>query len=246
MPFYYEVWQTNDGNSPVYFRFVFSSDSVNRPVITYAISHSLTSSNFPNGNYTKFGVSPDTELRVNNTSGTARAGSQFECNIAGNGSTNGDCWLAICMWRNITEVGSILVLTFDRTRTASGGQVDTYSFINHATGVASSPFCVCLFKPGAGTSTPVAATNLWTIGFRTGTMLFNGMTPVSPIFPAAGFVGNPTLALVAFCKTDVPVDGLQAMCSIASEGTHNYLVIRNVDTLSAVSSGIQCAGIRWD
>jgi hypothetical protein len=245
IPYYYEVWQTNDGNSPVYFRFVYfsvtaqASTAPSTPVFNLSICTNLTSSNFVSGNFVAWGTTPTTELKVI-SSGTARGANTYEFDIAGNGNTNGDCWFAMCLWRNAPDTSASFLLTFDRTRTSSGGQTDTYAYLLMAQPTLGAQ---CIFKPGAGSVT-ANQTNSWpAICIRVNTELYDGMTPALPVFPLVGFVGNPTLSAMLFAAADI-TDGMQTMVSVGSQGTHNYLISKNNNNTGV--SNVTDTAIRWE
>jgi len=251
IPYYYEVWQTNDGNSPVYFRFVYASTSTSIPVINYSLGTGVTASNFPNGNTPTWNsATTPIEIRFGNT-GSARGGTGFECDFAGNGNTNGDCWFNILLWRDATDVSAPLYLGFDRARTSTGGQVDTYCTVLTATqNTAGVTKQQSIFKPQAGSVGPLnsnpASTGAWVslCCIILTTLLYGGMIPALPVFPLVGNVGNPILCAVVFALNDVTPGQMASV--VMYNVTHTYICVKNGMNNVLSNNGNNAMGMRFE
>lgn len=150
-PYLYEIWQTNDGLAPVYFRFLYGiTQSAGTPWINFmagnytnglgfvqcnnqTTSKNIAVSNSPALNITGDANTSDALIVAPTLStispylGSTNPGPLYQHHVAGNGA---DGWFAFVLWLDSdwanVAVGEHTIIAFERARNASGGVIGDY------------------------------------------------------------------------------------------------------------------------
>lgn len=142
-----------------------------------------------------------------------------------------------------TNVSNIY-LACDRARDTAGNTLTAYwMIVSHS--VANTARAQLLMQPGTGAAIPSGGwTQSWpTINQGSLSWLSAGLTPVKPIFPMPGYIGNPMLQAVVLWGADVAEGGL--VNAVLYGASHTFVVSKGggnvVDGL-----GAGAMGIRWE
>lgn len=185
-----------------------------------------------------------TNREVMGTTATNGA-SAFEMDFFGDGCNV----LAMLLWRN----GASTQIANGWERSIAGNVSNTpfYSttyitFITGRTNTSGNWFQQSLFFSG----TPIVSNrNSYAAGVNVaavGTLIVGGQTPVLPVFPLVGWVGNPMTMFVAFSVTDT-VEGTTISTSVYG-ATHSYIMtkVANFATLFLSGSATTGIGMRFE
>jgi hypothetical protein len=252
-PYPYEVWQTNDGLSPLYMRLVYGGcvSSPNAPAILFMIGTGTTGGGWITGN--KLGASEIGMSAAASLSGTGAT--LWECDFCASDSGGS---LSMMLWRTASSFGVFppFIITIDRAKSSSGTDLDSYAtYVGTGCG-NSNPGnmvgAITLFKPGSAQPT-MPATFYATIGTNINTWPvwapYPSLTTLSdaglqtplPVFPSVGYMGNPLLGAICMKTGDCVEGGLISVYMYGS--LHTFLMTKIFNYTPVPNCAI---GIRWE
>lgn len=268
-PFIYEIWKSNGSQSstnPLYVRIVYTVDTTNAtfaPSIHLAIGSGIDS----NGNITggfSGPTSPVNSAILNSAAGIVQTGNMMFSGDADN--------FRCILWQGLqatpTHGGWNWLMMFDRAKTGSGADSDTYTYVGWVAPVQNGSSgqmfinTALVFKPSISPTVTLGGAWVGLVyqGFIKTTLANFGATPALPIFPLLGYVANPLMGIMGFQSVDVK-DG-QVVPVWIYGASHNYLVnsinigdtalggtdsmYGSVNTNNSFSNNTVVPAIRWE
>jgi hypothetical protein len=151
-------------------------------------------------------------------------------------------FLTVLMFRDASDPNTFtFAFCVDRSRDETGAPTDEY-IGGWAFGNNGHRWHANCPKPGTGTktawSTDIGVCSLAFVG-QTANWNFQGNVAISPIFPAPGFLGNPTLGIVC-CREADANENEQKTVNIYG-ANHNYLFSKATSVKSWAGSGTTSA-----
>lgn len=254
----YEIWKSNDGQTPFYFKIEYGQIAANVPQFSLQFGTGTTTTSSLNGNTScrELLANNSTTFLSGNPSGATANTSSFECDFFGlaNGSTFG-----MILWRNITTTGMSMFVGFERSKNNLG--VDTSTFVTYIVGggghSSASPSWrqQSLFltgSPAIGTRTVQAATIVTNTGdvpapgAPASSWQVGNNIPACPVFPCVGYFANP-LMIAQGVRTADGVEGGQFTIGLYGS-THTYMmtIAGWAGAFGLVSVATNSFAMRWE
>lgn len=232
-PFHYDVWRTNDGLKPIYIRWTYYADGTGHPNPAWSVGWNMRDSIIMNRTYPS-----SYEALLNSVTGTVSDyGGTHECNMAGSGTAG---WLTMCMWRSscVVSAASVsLLFALERANDHQGNHLDTYFTVLTCARLDSLLRQMTLFRPGAGSGPPALSVS-WCTAQLSAALYGQYGSPISPVWPLAGFLGNPLTVAVSASGLASSGDVMEGTIfpAVLYGNTHYYLACNNAGGAAGVGS----------
>lgn len=249
----YEIWKFTDSNAtncPVFMKIEYGSAASDLPGLA------LTFGTGSDGAGTITGNTSTREL-LNGMQNTTSNDTGFSCLFYSNrsGSASTMTRFSMALWQTQNSPYGPAAIMVERSHDNVGADTDlyfTYIVSNYMSGV---PIYQCsIFKPTStfGT-TGIREGAAATIGGANATTTYNvgTNTPVLPIFPLVGWLGNPLVTYQAMKSGDAS-DGGTITAKDAYGNTHTYITLRKAsgayafNYFSNIQSGNGALALLWE
>ena len=246
-PYHYEVWQTNDGFTPVYLRINYGAQASSatdiHPVVVFQMGYTTNGNGWVIGNMVngQASASVASESYMFGNIANANPSQTFECGMCGTGTSAAGAWLTIYMWRTTSTLAQCF--TFERSLNSSGAAVDSFFTVaqtGHTLQLQQS-----VSKPGNGSQGNQFTGSLcYPIQPNSVSLAYNGLNVLLPVFPSLGYLGNPMTVIGIVSAADT-IDGSLVNGAIYGT-THTYMVQRNAGTSIITSNAGFSAAVRFE